>query len=90
MDIKISYNGRYPNLCSGDLTVYVDGIEYDFPPYCMRSGGCVYENDEGYYQTDDGEWEITKWPEDFPKHLKKPVLDKINEEIPWGCCGGCI
>ena len=90
MDIKISYNGSYPNLCSGRLIVYIDDVKYIFPQYCMTSGGCVYKNDEGYYQTDEGEWEISEWPEDFPEHLKKIVLDKVNEEIPWGCCGGCI
>ena len=90
MDIKISYNGSYPNLCSGDLIVYIDGVEYDFPRYCMMSGGCVYRDSDGEYNIDEGEWEISEWPEDFPEHLKGLVLNKINEEIPWGCCGGCI
>ena len=87
--IEIQYNGQYPNLCTGRLTVYIDDVKYVFPPYCMMSGGNIYKDDEGYYQTDEGKWEITRWPKDFPEHLKELILDKVNEEIPWGCCGGC-
>lgn len=90
MNIKISYNGCYPNLCSGRLIVYIDNVEYIFPKYSLVSGGCVYRDDNDDWVTDKGEWDIDEWPEDFPEHLKEPVLDKVNEEIPWGCCGGCI
>ena len=31
MDIKfVSYTGRYPNLCSGQLTLLINGCEYKF------------------------------------------------------------
>ena len=31
-----------------------------------------------------------KFPEGFPIDMKDEVLNKINEEIRLGCCGGCI
>ena len=36
--IKIDYDGEYPNLCSGHLTVYIDDVKYNFPDYCLSSG----------------------------------------------------
>ena len=90
MQIEISYNGCFPNLCSGDLEVTIDGVKYEFPQYCMVSGGHIYMDDDGDYNRELGEWDISEWPEGFPEEYKQPVLDKINEEIPWGCCGGCI
>ena len=38
----------------------------------------------------EGEWFIDEFPEGFQEELKEIVLSKINEEIPHGCCGGCI
>ena len=90
MQIEISYNGCFPNLCRGELIVTIDGVIYEFPPFCMVSGGHIYMDDDGDYNRELGEWDISEWPEGFPEEYKQPVLDKINEEIPWGCCGGCI
>ena len=90
MDIKIDYDGNYPNLCSGDLIVTIDGKEWKFPKYCMVSGGSVwFDNDWGEHVT-RGPWSIDKWPEDFPYEFKNKVIDAINDEIHHGCCGGCV
>ena len=29
-------------------------------------------------------------PKDFPEEYKEKLLEVINEELPWSCCGGCI
>ena len=89
-DIRIKYDGAYPNLCSGHLEVYIDNKLYDFGKYCLCSGGGVYHNEDWDMWTESGEWSIEDWPEDFPEDMKDAVLKIINEEIPWGCCGGCI
>ena len=39
--MEIKYNGTYPNLCSGNLLVIINGKEWEFPNYCLRSGGSV-------------------------------------------------
>ena len=91
MEILINYNGEYPCLCMGDLTVTIDGTVYKFPNYSLSSGGNVNYNEElNDFNVSQGSWSVDYWPENFPEEFKKPVLDKINEEIPWGCCGGCI
>lgn len=94
----ISYTGSYPNLCSGTLTLEIDGIEYifgegykepkpDFGRFWYSGGGIT--ND--YESTYDGEWtiDIDSLPEQFRKYSFE--IDRIfNENVEWGCCGGCI
>lgn len=88
--IEIQYDGKYPNLCSGHLVVTIDGVVWDFGKYCLSSGGCAYFTGDWEDVVEQGEWSITDYPEGFPEELKKAVLKKVNEDIPWGCCGGCL
>lgn len=91
--IEIQYDGKYPNLCSGHLVVTIDGVVWDFGKYCLSTGGCAYfkVSKTGWEDVvEEGEWDITDYPEGFPEELKEAVLKKVNEEIPWGCCGGCL
>lgn len=65
-NIKINYDGKYPSLCMGHLFVTVDGVEYDFGEYCLKSGGCYFVNENGDDDVEEGEWSV-KFPADFPK-----------------------
>ena len=89
-EISIRYDGRYPNLCSGDLVVIIDRKEWVFPNHCMASGGSVWFDKGWDEHVEFGPWRIKDWPDGFPKNMKKAVLNKVNEEIPQGCCGGCV
>ena len=91
----ISYTGKYPCLCSGTLTLKIDGVEVkfgythngeaDYPPFWESGGGldedyCPYEN----------KWEIdvSRLPEQYRKHAGE--IDYVfNENVEHGCCGGC-
>ena len=88
MSIKIQYNGEYPNLCSGKLVVTVDGKRWNFSN-CLSSGGSVSFDEDWSEVVEQGEWSV-EWPEAFPDELKTEVLSAINDEIPHGCCGGCV
>jgi hypothetical protein len=89
-DIKITYDGAYPNLCSGTLIVKIGEQEWTFPDYSLSSGGSISFDEDWQENVTSGEWSISEWPKDFPEDLKEEVLDAINAEIPWGCCGGCV
>lgn len=82
----VSYNGRYPNLCSGTLVLNIDGTNVTFPKYCLCSGGHIWDEEVGC-----GPWTINeyKFPEKY-QHLESEILEIINDNIPWGCCGGCV
>ena len=88
--IEIKYNGEYPCLCMGHLEVWINDVYYDFGEYCLTSGGSVTFNDEWKEEVEDGCWSINEYPKDFPEEYKDELLNRINEEIPHGCCGGCV
>lgn len=90
--IKINYDGKWPNLCSGHLEVWIGNKYYDFGDYCMISGGCVMRDEDWNMWTEEGLWVINEdsIPNDFPKDRLQNLLDEINNTIPHGCCGGCI
>lgn len=91
-NIKIEYDGDYPCLCMGHLKVWIDDKLWDFGTYALASGGHIEMDDDWDMWAESGEWSICgdSWPEGFPEDMKEAVINKINEEISWGCCGGCI
>ena len=89
----ISYTGKYPCLCSGILTLEIDGKKARFGYGALNDpfwafGGGLNPNYEGAYQ---GEWKIDvdRIPEEYRKYASE--IDRVfNENVEWGCCGGCI
>jgi len=114
----ISYTGEYPNLCSGVLTLEIDGKQYKFghdyryghydaktkkyvqtdedhmnPNFesFWSSGGCVTHNKDWEFDIEHGEWVIDM--EQLPKQfwdVAAEIDEVFNENVPQGCCGGCI
>lgn len=86
----VSYDGEFPNLCRGTLVIKVDGKEYSLKSILI-SGGNVWFDDDWNDYTSSGEWSIDSV--ELPDELK-PYIDEItevvNENVEWGCCGGCI
>ena len=90
----VGYTGRYPVLCFGILTLRINGEEKTFG----YQNGCDYDSfwSSGGGITEDwcayqGEWDI--YEQDLPEHLREYVDiidDLFNENVPYGCCGGCI
>lgn len=85
-----SYDGDYPNLCSGTLIMSLDGEDIVFPDFCLSSGGSVWFDEDWNEHVEDGMWSIDDWPEGFPEELKPVALELVNENISYGCCGGCV
>lgn len=94
----ISYTGIWPCLCTGTLTLKVDGKEYRFgygdgmyPRFWTSGGGCGFRNgySESYVYT--GPWIIDE--NELPDELKQysDEIDQVfNENVQFGCCGGCL
>jgi len=85
----VAYSGAPYSFCSGDLVIKVGGVEWTLERP-LSSGGNVWFDEDWSEHVEEGPWEINDWPDDFPEEAKKYVIDKVNEEIPWGCCGGCV
>lgn len=54
-------------------------------------GGCGFNDDYTDSYVDKAPWIIRK--DSLPEHLK-PFADEIselfNDNVPYGCCGGCL
>ena len=86
----VSYDGDYPNLCSGTLVMKVGRKKWTFPSHSLSSGGNVCFDDDWEESVDDGEWTIHEWPEGYPEEAKEATVEAVNTNISWGCCGGCV
>ena len=83
----VSYDGEYPCLCYGILKIEVARKIWELEDALVSNGG--------YRITDDGDDYCTTapWSVDLPVQLKpyeKEITDVVNENVAWGCCGGCI
>lgn len=86
----ISYDGAWPNLCRGTLTVEKDGKQYSMYGVLV-SGGSVSFDADWEADVEEGDWIIDRnalAPELQDDWLELESL--VNDEIPHGCCGGCI
>ena len=94
MKISIDYDGCYPCLCCGHLVVKIDDKVFDFGEGSLSSGGHVEFDEHWSEKVVYGAWkwgiEDEDFPKDFPLDLKDDVLRVINDEVEYGCCGGCV
>lgn len=88
----VSYTGSYPCLCSGTLTLEIDGEVMRFG---NDKGAESFWESGGFIRADFTpvlmEWIIDaqKLPENIRKYASE--IDRVfNENVPYGCCGGCI
>jgi len=86
----ISYNGEYPNLCSGELVMELDGKKITFASHSLCSGGNVSFDENWSEEVTSGPWSIGEFPKGFPKELEGKAEDLVNENVSLGCCGGCV
>lgn len=84
----ISYDGRYPNLCSGILVLRIDGVEHKLPRYCMVSNGSAYIDEQYNAHVLTGRWSVNL-PDDL-KRYQTEIEDCVNINVQHPCCGGCI
>ena len=90
---SVSYDGEYPILCDGTLKVILDnGEELEISSPCASGGGICRSEDWDMWP-EEGEWKIgygLKNNKILTKEDKQKVVDWFNENVPHGCCGGCI
>lgn len=84
----VSYDGSYPCLCAGTLVLNIDGKNVQLPPYCLTSGGCVTFNDSWDEDVEKGPWHVDV-PTEYIAYADE-IRKVVNNNIPWGCCGGCV
>lgn len=85
----ISYDGEYPCLCMGTLKIKVDGKDYSLD-HVMISGGSIGRSEDWDMWAEQGPWTVDL--EEYPelKPYEKEIAMVVNDNVPYGCCGGCI
>ena len=85
----VGYDGMYPCFCFGTLKIKVNGKLYCLH-HAMISGGCVLFDDDWNANVLEGPWELDL--EEFPEleEYKEEITELVNDNVPHGCCGGCI
>ncbi len=84
----VSYDGEYPNLCSGTLKLRINGETVTFPEYCMHPGGCVTFDADYNPTVSNGAWSVDV-PEEY-EGIRHEIEYVVNQNVRQGCCGGCI
>lgn len=84
----VSYDGKYPDLCMGTLVLEIDGKIVNPKGVLMSGGSVTFYNGCADVEVTNGEWELDLPNEylEFYDDIKKVV----NENVPHGCCGGCV
>lgn len=88
----ISYDGHFPCLCSGTLILKINGQERKLEKYSdnfyMCSGGSVSFDENWSEEVESGPWSVSL-PDDLEPY-KDEIEALVNDNVPWGCCGGCV
>ena len=87
--IKIEYDGKYPNTCSGTLSIYNDDIMIYQKKYCCHSTGSVYFDSDWDEHVESGK---LVWDQEDAHMFSKEIQNKVKEFLSQFhvCCGGCI
>lgn len=100
----VSYTGKYPNLCSGVLTLSIHEKEYVFgynfqerkgetlyPPFWRSGGNCGFTDNYSNAYVNECEWVIdgSQLPPELRKYATE-INEVFNENVRFGCCGGCL
>jgi hypothetical protein len=100
----VSYDGAYPNLCSGRLVVEIDGKEVsfgyttsfftedklaDYPRFWCSGGSVSFDEDWNEFVDSYCDWEMSSPNEkDYPPEIWK-LLPDILEVMNKNVDGGC-
>jgi hypothetical protein len=84
----VSYGGCYPNLCSGELIIKINSSEVNLGR-CLVSGGSVFFDENWSEGVTAGEWTIGDLPDAYEQY-RAEITNLVNQNVPHGCCGGCV
>lgn len=95
----VSYDGKYPNLCAGVLTLRIEDNEYTFGwhrgaryPQFWTAGGTARfdENWEPTLENGPYTFDYSEMPGWLTTEEKEYIGELFNSNVEWGRCGGCL
>lgn len=90
----ISYDGKYPNRCSGTLVISINGRRIEMQRALSSGGVCsmLHVGDDRVEHVEEGNWYFngaTNLDEEVLLY-EDVILQLVNEHVTHGCCGGCL
>ena len=87
----VSYDGKWPCLCYGTLIIKVNEKTYSFTE-AMISGGRICGGPHTGWDmwAEQDPWELSLEEHPELEQYKEEITRVVNENVPYGCCGGCI
>lgn len=86
----VSYTGKYPNLCGGELRVRVEGKERLVDSSLISGGTCYWDSRNLQEILTAGAWSVYFRDESFTPEEQARIVELVNANVPHGCCGGCM
>ena len=89
IDGKLVSFGDY---CLGEKGETDDTNVPVYKRFWVSGGSVTFDSDWNEYVA-DGEWEACWKEENYPKEIADvlpKLLELFNENVPHGCCGGCV
>lgn len=95
----ISYKGKKPKLCLGQLKVEIDDETVTFGPddsnskyplFWKTGGFCTYDykGDKPAIFTGDWKFDVNRIPNKYQQYAEE-LCKVFRENVQVGCCGGC-
>lgn len=98
----VSYDGRYPCLCMGRLCLEIDGERVYFSDRMAWDKGKRLDANRAFWASGGsvnvdnncvttGEWkvDVAMLPERYRAYAAE--IDRVfNDNVDYGCCGGCM
>ena len=89
LDVEfVSYTGKPPTFCHGDLTLLINGEKRVFHDALLSCGTVYLNGDWSRWIVRKAPWKV-RLPYDLSEY-GEIIEECVNENIPWGCCGGCV
>ena len=87
----VSYDGKWACLCYGTLIIKVNGKTYSFRD-AMISGGRIMGGPSTGWEmwSEQGPQEINLEEHPELEPYKEEITQVVNDNVEYGCCGGCI
>jgi len=87
----VSYNGKYPCLCMGDLVLKINGKTVKLHGALVSGGSVSFYNNYADVSITSGDWDIDLCcvPEEYHCYYDSMVA-VVNKNVHHGCCGGCV
>lgn len=86
----ISYDGKYPCLCSGTLIIKIDGKIYHLKNVLVSGGAVIGGPPEWDFEVITGNWTVALCDYLELEKYKCEIEQVVNEHVQQGCCGGCV